>query len=316
LIVLYKSMESKEIKSFFIFNSDFHKTFEFIIDFKKTDDLFNDIRSKTEITKGYNTYSPGNTFFYKVNGLPIYFEVLSYHSEDNIKSIKWKVSSDFFDYNYEYCLYRCTVGEEVVLEWKLQFIGDKEVDKESIIKDQENCINRIKDYLKTQTTEFIICNSVIVRCERLQILKLLLDLNSFNNSFKHFGLVKYSGEAVKVGTKVTFSFPFFAIDLKFVVEKSEFSDKSKKWTYSLKAHNSQNTGSTPMPLSSVKEITFTIYKIHNKKILLEVKHQVLTNIAGEKIRNIDEQQNALLNDIIALFNDDKEDKEKESENEV
>lgn len=301
-------MESKEIKSFFIFNSDFHKTFEFIVDFKKTDDLFKDIRSSTEITKGYNTYSPGNTFFYKVNGFPIYFEVLSFHTEDNIKTIKWRVNSEIFEYCYEYTLYRCTVGEEVVLEWKLQFNDEKEIDKENIIKDQETCINRIKEYLRLQTTEFIVSNSSIIRCDRAQLMKLMTDFNTIPNAVKYFGMVNYNGESLKSGTKVSFNFPLFAIELKFIVDKSDFSEKSKKWTYVLKAVSSTGPGES----NPVKEINMNIYKIHNKKLLLEIKHLVLTNIAGEKIRNIEEQQNNLLTDIHALLNEEANEKDKET----
>lgn len=312
-------MESKEIKSFYLFNSDFHRTFEFIIDFKKTDNLFRDVRSNTEITKGFNTYSPGNTFFYKVNSMPIYFEVLSYHSEDNIKTIKWKVLSELYEYIYEYTLYRCTVGEEVVLEWKLQFIDNKNIDRETIIKDQDSCINRIRDFLKTETTDFTISNSIIIRADRKDVTKYILNLSLLKNSNNYFGKVLYNGDSSTIGTNINFNFQFFAIELKFTVEKVDFNEKSKKWVYSLKSINNNNG-----PYNSIKNITFTMYKIHSKKLLLEIEHQVLININGEKIRSIEDQQNFLLNEIktnfdnistnISINKDEDNDKESESEN--
>lgn len=297
----------KKIKNFYFFEDTIERVFSYLKDFKKTDSLFEDIRSATEITKGINTFEKGNLFHYTVNGVKIEFEVLDYFEEEKLKSVKWNVKVEGTDvsYDYEYILHKCTIGGDIILEWNLLFKENTKIESDLVIKDLNECMQRIKKKLKTDLTDYYLAEAAIIRADRNNILKAILDFNNFKFPNAMLGKVKYVGDSSQVGSKVIFELPFVGIEMKFVVDVAEFNENSFEWVYALKSKPSYNG----YP-SYTKEIIFTIIKISSNKNFLEVKNTFNQQVSRDKINKIKDEQANILKNIKSFLNQDKkEDKE-------
>jgi hypothetical protein len=298
----------KKIKNFYFFEDTIERVFGYLKDFKKTDSLFEDIRSATEITLGINTYEVSNKFHYTVNGVKINFEVLDYQEEEKLKSIKWLVSVAGTDiaYEYEYILHKCTVGGDVILEWNLIFKESTKIESDLVIKDLNECMQRIKKKLKTDLTDYYLAEAIIIRTDRSSIVKTLLNFPNLKVTQNIFGKVKVSGDTSQVGCKIVFELPFVGVESKFYVETADFNDHSYEWIYSLKSKAS-SSGSIPF----VKEIIFTIIKISTNKNFLEIKHTFNQQISRDKLNAIKEDQLSFLKEIKGMLNEDKKDETKD-----
>lgn len=292
----------KKIKNFYFFEDSIERVFGYLKDFKKTDSLFENIRSATEITKGINTFEVGNLFHYNVNGIKIKFEVLDYTEEEKLKSVKWRVNVEGTDivYDYEYILHKCTVGGDVILEWNLVFKENTTIESDAVIKDLNECMQRIKKKLKSDLTDYYLAEASIIKVERSSIIKSLLNLNSFKTSSNMFGKIRYIGDPAVVGSKVIFELLFVGMEMKFIVDVAEFNENSFEWTYSLKSKSSNNDS-----LSFIKEIIFTIIKISSNKNFVEIKHTFNQQISREKLNSIKEDQVLFLKELKSMLVDEK-----------
>ncbi len=290
-------MEGKIIKSLYIFEFNIDIVFDYIKDFTKTDSLFKFIRSQTEITKGSNTYTPGSTFFYTVNGNKIEFTTEDMQDEESFKSIKWSVKTPFFNYSYLYNIYYCIVSNESVLEWILELEDEKaNLNKEEMVQEQNEIMKRIKEFIIQDRPFFNVSSCMIIRAERANILKHILNLEGLKNSSVFFGKIKNEGDTSKPGSKIVFAVPLLGVEYKFTVNKVDINEKNKRWIYSLKITNEDSE----IQNFYIKEISFIVYMIHNKKVLLEVKHKISSNMPNEKAVTLKHQQNELLKEIFNL----------------
>jgi hypothetical protein len=137
---------------------------------------------------------------------------------------------------------------------------------------------------------------MIIRAERANILKHILNLEGLKNSSCFLGKIKYDGDSSKPGSKVSFGVPLLGIEYKFTVNKVDISEKNKRWVYSLKITNEDSE----IQSFYIKEISFIVYMIHNKKVLLEVKHKIASSMPNEKAVTLKHQQNEFLKEIFNL----------------
>ena len=290
-------MEGRTIKSLYIFECNIDIVFDYIKDFTKTDNLFKLLRSNTEITKGCNTYTVGSNFFYTVSGSKIEFQTEEMQDEDSFKSIKWRVQTSELNYTYLYNIYYCIISNETVLEWILELSELKsDFNKEAMIQDQNEIMKQIKEFIIQDKAFFTVSSSMIIRTDRLSVLKHVLSLDNLKNSPLYFGKIKYSGDSSKPGSKIIFQMPLLGIEYKMTVNKIDVNEKNKRWIYSLKL-SSEDGNKLPF---YVKELIFCIYMIHNKKILLEVKHKISSEMPNDKAVLLKQQQNELLKEIFNL----------------
>ena len=89
------------------------------------------------------------------------------------------------------------------------------------------------------------------------------------------------------------------------IHKVDVNEKNKRWIYSLK-HSTEDGNKFPF---FVKELIFCIYMIHNKKILLEVKHKISSEMPNEKAVLLRQQQNEFLKEIFNLESSKEKDEE-------
>ena len=166
----------KTLKNFYFFEDSIDRVFMYLRDFKKTDSLFEDIRSATEITKGSNTFEVGNSFHYFVNSMKIEFQVLETIEEEKMRQIKWnvQVAESKLNYDYEYILHKCTVGGDLILEWNLCIKENADIDAEIVIKDLNECMSRIKKKLKNDLTDYYLSEALVINCEREKIKNYIL----------------------------------------------------------------------------------------------------------------------------------------------
>jgi hypothetical protein len=284
----------KRIKNFFFFEDTIDRVFLYLRDFKKTDSLFSDIRSATVITKGLNTFENGNQFFYLVNDNKIEFEVLEYNEDDKTKSIKWslQVKDTTIRYEYEYILNKCTVGGNMILEWNLLFKENTKLESAQIINENNECMNRIKNKLKTDLKDYHISEACVIKEDRNAIKRIITSLDTIKNSFNIFGKVKYSGSPMTSGSKMICELPFMGVELKFLIDVVDFDESKYEWKYSFK--------SKPSTLgynSYIKEILFTIINILPEKNFLEIKHTFNQKVSLDKLNSIRELQLDLLSKI-------------------
>ena len=184
----------KTLKNFYFFEDSIDRVFMYLRDFKKTDSLFEDIRSATEITKGSNTFEVGNSFHYFVNSMKIEFQVLETIEEEKMRQIKWnvQVAESKLNYDYEYILHKCTVGGDLILEWNLCIKENADIDAEIVIKDLNECMSRIKKKLKNDLTDYYLSEALVINCEREKIKNYIVKLDQLKSSSTLFGKVKYS----------------------------------------------------------------------------------------------------------------------------
>lgn len=298
----------KTLKNFYFFEDSIDRVFMYLRDFKKTDSLFEDIRSATEITKGSNTFEVGNSFHYFVNSMKIEFQVLETIEEEKMRQIKWnvQVAESKLNYDYEYILHKCTVGGDLILEWNLCIKENADIDAEIVIKDLNECMSRIKKKLKNDLTDYYLSEALVINCEREKIKNYIVKLDQLKSSSTLFGKVKYSSDSQKIGTKVTFEIPFVGMEIKFIVEEADFNENLHEWKYSLKSKINQS-GS----LSYLNEIIFTIIKVSSTKTFIEVKHTFNSQVSRDKINGIREDQNLFLKELKALTSDTNKDKDKD-----
>jgi len=295
----------KRVKNFFFFEDSIDRVFGYLKDFKKTDSLFEDIRSATEITKGINTFEPGNLFHYSVNNVKINFEVLEFNEQENIKSIKWHVSVEGtdIDYDYEYILHKCTIGGDLILEWNLIFKETTKIESDMVLKDLNECMLRIKKKLKTDLTDYYVCDAQVLKSDRTFIKNLILSLNTLKNHQCFFGKLKFYGDPKEVGCKMVAELPLLGIEVKYNVEVADFDENHFQWTYSLKSKSSSNPN-TPSN-TYIKEIIFTIIKISKDKTFVEVKHTFNQLVSKEKLILIKEEEGNFLKELKQIIHDNK-----------
>lgn len=281
-------MDKPTFKSFFIFEHPLESVFESVANLKHADSIFSDIRSPTTIVKGFNTYTPGNQFYYTVLSTKIEFEVISFLNQDIRKCVRWRAKSNNIEYYCEYSLYVCCSSGNTVLEWTVDCSNIK-LDTEMMQQVHNETMQRVNKFLTDQAMTAVKSN-LIIKAERSSILKYILDMSLIRNSSKYFGRMKYSGDSTKPGSKVTFDYTIFGFELTFALEALEISSKVKKWTYNLKAVSS------PFP-AGIKEINFTIYKIHNKKSVIEIRHIFGANLSKTKSSEVQQEQLSFLEDL-------------------
>lgn len=284
---------NKKFKSYYTFNFLMDKVFETVINLKSIDSVFSDIRSQTTMVKGFNTYTPGNTFFYLVNSSKVEFEVISCMNQESLKSIRWKTKADNIEYYCEYNLYKCCQSGNCVLEWVLDIETNIQIDKEAILESQNETMRRVQNYLGEQTTTEI-KTRLIIKAERNSIIKLILDLNNIKNISKYFGTIKYLGESNKAGSKLIFDYSFLDFELVFCIDSIEISSKVKRWKYTIQAASSK---------SLIKTIQLSVFKIHNRKSVVEVTHVFSKCLSPEKLQNFEKEQLGFLTDLASSIPD-------------
>lgn len=286
-------MNKSQFKSYYTFNFLMDKVFETVVNLKSIDSVFSDIRSQTTMVKGFNTYTPGNIFYYTVNSNKVEFEVISYMNQESLKSIRWKTKANNIEYFCEYNLYKCCQSGNCVLEWVLDIESSIQIDKEAILETQKETMRRVHNYLNEQSTTEI-KSSLIIKAERNSIIKLILDLNSVKNISKYFGIIKYLGDSNKAGTKLVFDYTFLGFELVFYIDSIEISSKVKRWSYTIQATSSK---------SLIKCIQFSIFKIHNRKSVVEVRHVFNKCLIPEKLQDFEKEQMSFLADLASSIPD-------------
>lgn len=286
-------MSKSQFRSYYTFNFLMDKVFETVVNLKSIDSVFSDIRSQTTMVKGFNTYTPGNTFYYTVNSNKVEFEVISYINQESLKSIRWKTKANNIEYYCEYNLYKCCQSGNCVLEWVLDIESDILIDKEAILETQNETMRRVHNYLNEQTTTEI-KSSLVIKAERNSIIKLILDLNSIKNVSRYFGTVKYLGDSNKANSKLVFDYSFLGFELVFFIDSIEISSKVKRWNYSIQSTSSK---------SLIKAIQFSIFKIHNRKSVVEVRHVFSKCLLPEKLQDFEKEQLSFLADLASSIPD-------------
>lgn len=282
-------MDKPTFKSYYIFEHPLENVFESVANLKRSDSIFSDIRSPTTIVKGFNTYTPGNQFYYSVLSTKIEFEVISFLNQDSRKCVRWRAKSNNLEYYCEYSLYICCSSGSTILEWIVD-CTDIKMDTEMMQQVHNETMRRIDKFLSDQSLS-VVKSNLVIKAERSSILKYILDLSLVNNSSKYFGQLKYSGESTKIGSKVIFDYTMFGFEYIFNVESLEISSKVKKWTYNLK------TAASPFQ-AGIKEIRFTLYKIHNKKSVIEINHFFGSSLSKSKTNEIQQEQQQFLEDLL------------------
>lgn len=286
-------MNRSKVKSYYTFDYSSDKVFETIANLKSIDSVFSDIRSQTVMVKGFNTYTPGNAFYYIVNSNKVEFEVISCINQESLKSIRWKTKANNIEYFCEYNLYKCCYSGNCVLEWVLEMESTIQMDNEHILETHNETMRRVKKYLDEQTTSEI-KSSIVIKAERNSIIKLITDLNNIKNVSKYFGNIRYLGDSTKAGSKLIFDYSFLGFELIFVVESIEISSKIKRWSYII--HSSSSKG-------IIKAIHFSIFKIHNRKSVLEIKHVFSKCLLPEKLQIFEKEQTSFLADLASSIID-------------
>lgn len=273
------------IRNHFIFHDNITRIFNLIKDHKRSDSIFEDIRSPTQITLGHNTFEVGNEFFYTVGGKRINFKVISYLDDDNKKGIKWNINTDVLNYDYEYVLTRCTVEKEVLLEWTIIFNHKIPHLYDSFVQDQFEIMNRFDKRLQTDLSDCYHSESTIIKSDRNSILNLITDFKKVSENCDFcFGKVQCRGKALDLDTHLIMRFPIFNSEVKYVVNKIDINDQSNTWIYSLKNLNSYGI------FANIKQLVFILVKINDKKTLLEVRQYFNHFCSNEKLRGLSEMK--------------------------
>lgn len=266
-------MEKSFLKGYYIFNYPIDMVFNILRDYRKLDLVFDDIRTPTKITNGRNTYELGNEFSYFVNGNKITFITVANKNEINFKSIKWRVKTDFIQYEYEYILSRCSVEYKTVLEWKVSFSKPVKMDFEKALDEQSESFLKIDKLLINDPGNLSVSESIVIKASRRSIVSILMKLGKISRNCNFcFGSVKYVGPPDKEQTKVYFRYPMFAIEHLFVVEQADFDNSKYIWTYSMR-----NLGHLPKESTSLLKLTFRLIRIGEKKTFLEIKQDFNTD---------------------------------------
>lgn len=302
-------MKKQQVKSLYIFEFHINIVYEYIKDFKKTDSLFKYLRSNTEITKGINTYTDNSSFYYIVAGhKKIEFSTETVIDEEVYKSIKWNVTTVEMNYSYQYNFYYCSDSNETVLEWILSYEDDCKIsmNKGKILEEQSEIMKEIKEFIVKDKVFITISSGLIIKTERLSVIKYVLDLNQVKSVNDYFGKVEYQGDPQKIKSKIIFSMSLLGIVLKYEVFQSDFNEKNKEWVYGMRLIEEDDFTIR----NYVKEIVFFINCIHSKKVFVEMKYKVLACMSNKKVVELKKTQVALLKLIFDLENEEK-DKEKE-----
>lgn len=278
-------MEKNFLKGHYLFEYHIEIVFNLIRDFKKLDEIFDDIRTPTKLLNGKNTYDIGNEFTYTVSGNRVIFSTISTKNEINLKSIKWRVKTDFLQYEYEYLLYRCSVDHSTLLEWKVSFSKPVKMDYDKALLEQSESFSKVHNLLKCDPCNYSLAESIVIKASRSSIINVLMKLGKISRNCDYcFGYVEYLGKPEKEQSKIFFKYPMLALDYKFVVEKAEFDNSKYIWTYSIKNICPLSKDSTEL-----LQLTFNLFRIGDKKTLLQIKqifNSVSINISEKVSREL------------------------------